>query len=63
VVWHHGTLPLLTGHFPLHNPDDVPQHWPEERFDLIWVLQREGDGYRFSVVPQMLLPGDRPAGD
>jgi hypothetical protein len=59
VVWHHGTLPDLAKHFPLHNPEDVPKAWPEDRFDLIWVLQNEGDAYRFSVIPQMLLPGDR----
>ena len=45
VVWHH----------------DVPKHWPDERFDLIWVLLREpGEelAYRFVAVPQMLLADD-----
>ena len=62
VVWHHGALAQLVGHFPVSNPGDVPVHWPEKRFDLIWVLVREpGDhlAYRFIVVPQGLLVDDR----
>ena len=41
IVWHHGTLSKLVRHFPIVNQDDVPKHWPEERFDLIWVLVRQ----------------------
>jgi broad specificity phosphatase PhoE len=61
VVWHHGALAQLVGHFPVSNPGDVPGHWPEKRFDLIWVLVREpGDqlAYRFIVVAQGLLVDD-----
>ncbi len=61
VVWHHGTMAKIVHHFPLANPDDVPKHWPDERFDLIWLLLRE-DGeplrFRFVAVPQMLLADD-----
>jgi hypothetical protein len=49
------------GHFPAINPDDVPAHWPDERFDLIWVLVRQSRpalGCRFVCVPQMLLAYD-----
>ena len=62
VVWHHGAMAQLVGHFPVSNPGDVPSQWPEERFDLIWVLMREaGDqlAYRFTVVPQGLLVDDQ----
>jgi len=51
----------LVRHFPIVNPDDVPKHWPDERFDLIWVLVRQPGEvltYRFVVVPQMLLADD-----
>lgn len=60
VVWHHGSLPELMGHFQISNAADVPREWPEDRFDLIWVLTRNGDGeqYRFDVVEQGLLHGD-----
>ena len=62
IVWHHGTLAKLVRHFPIVNIDDVPKQWPEERFDLIWVLVRQpwrGTQYRFVVVPQMLLDDDQ----
>ena len=61
IVWHHGTMAKIVRHFPLVNPGDVPHHWPDERFDLIWILLREpGDEllHRFVVVPQMLLADD-----
>ncbi len=57
----HGRSDGVSVRFPLANPDDVPKHWPDERFDLIWLLLRE-DGeplrYRFVAVPQMLLADD-----
>lgn len=61
VVWHHGALPELLSHFPIRNAADVPTAWPEDRFDLIWVLRRAGDEYDFSVVPQMILQQDSTA--
>ena len=63
VVWHHGTLPHLVGGFPISNRDDLPLHWPDDRFDLIWILSREPDAtdYRFSVTTQRLLDGDQGA--
>lgn len=73
VVWHHGELPHLLSQFKIINSDGVPSAWPEDRFDLVWVLQREpgagvgaagatGDEptYRFSISPQLLLAGDKP---
>ena len=37
----------------------VPSAWPEDRFDMVYVLQRSGpDSYAFTQVPQLLLPGD-----
>lgn len=63
IVWHHGTLPRLVGHFPVMNAHDIPQAWPAERFDLIWVLDLQPEPqaeYRFTVVPQLLLGGDSP---
>jgi hypothetical protein len=61
VVWHHGEMAKIVRHFPLINPEDVPHRWPDERFDLIWVLLRQpGDelSYRFVAVPQLLLADD-----
>jgi hypothetical protein len=60
VVWHHGSMSDLLAHFPIRNADDVPRHWPEDRFDLIWVLLSDPDAgaYRFAAVEQALLDGD-----
>lgn len=64
VVWHHGQLVELVHAFPLANPDDVPAAWPDERFDLYWILTSDDTTtspiYRFSIVPQRLLDGDAP---
>ena len=51
----------IVSHFPIINSEDIPKHWPDERFDLIWVLERHPGAelkYRFVVVPQMLLADD-----
>ena len=61
IVWHHGAMAKLVRQFPVANAGDIPQDWPEERFDLIWVLVHEAGPqaeYRFVVVPQMLLGDD-----
>lgn len=58
VVWHHGALPDLLGHLPIRNASDVPKVWPEDRFDVIWVLTQDGDDYIFSSVPQRILQQD-----
>jgi hypothetical protein len=60
VVWHHGSMSDLLAHFPISNVDEVPRHWPDDRFDLIWVLRRDPDAveYRFLSLGQALLDGD-----
>ncbi len=61
IVWHHGAISTLVGQFPVANLHDIPQEWPEKRFDLIWILVRvpgQELSYRFVIVPQMLLADD-----
>jgi hypothetical protein len=42
----------------------LPVKWPGKRFDLVWILDRADEGWRFSQIGQLLLPGDtRPAVD
>ena len=63
VVWHHGRMVDLVSSFPLANPADVPATWPDDRFDLYWILVREPGPpltYRFHAAPQLLLDGDAP---
>lgn len=64
VVWHHGSMPQLLAQFPLADPASVPTAWPEDRFDLIWCLERTSSGdYRFSAAAQDLLADDAPLSD
>jgi len=58
IVWHHGSIPDFVRAFPISNPSDVPSTWPEERFDVIWALEPEGDTFRWQTIPQQLLEGD-----
>lgn len=61
IVWHHGGLADLVRHFDLVNDGDVPDAWPEDRYDLFWILTREpGDSetFRFAALPQRLFGGD-----
>jgi len=39
----------------------VPQTWPDDRFDLVWVFEPAPTpgGFRLHQVPQLLLAGDR----
>ena len=63
VVWHHGSLPEFLAQLPLSDPTRVPKAWPEDRFDLIWVLTDDGSGhYVFQQVAQDLLSGDTATG-
>jgi hypothetical protein len=60
VVWHHGSMPEVISLLPVSNRGDIPAHWPDDRFDLIWVLTRDesAQAYRFAEVEQALLDGD-----
>lgn len=60
IVWHHGSIPAFIRSFPLANPEQVPREWPEDRFDLIWVLVPSGEGYAWHQIEQDLLHGDAP---
>ena len=60
VVWHHGSIPALMKHFGIANSHEIPNEWPEDRFDLLWVLTRESstDLFTWQSVNQSLLHGD-----
>jgi len=60
VVWDHGHIPTLARAFPLQPGVDVPDSWPDDRFDLYWVLTPGQQGYSLQVLPQELLAGDAP---
>ena len=68
VCWEHAAMPpivsALLRRLPVARKSAaaVPADWPEPRFDLVWVFDRNPTSrdYRFSQQPQLLLAGDRP---
>ena len=61
ICWQHEDIPAIAANIPLSN-GPVPQEWPGNRFDVVWVfdLQAATEKYSFSQVPQSLLAGDLP---
>ena len=59
VSWEHSRIAECVAVLP--NPPQVPDKWPSDRYDLVWVLDRAGDGWTFRALPQHLLAGDGPA--
>jgi hypothetical protein len=57
VSWHHEAMHKIAEHLGQVNPTP-PQHWPHDRFDVIWTFTPEHNGWRFTQIPQLLLPGD-----
>jgi hypothetical protein len=61
VAWEHKRIPLIAGRL-VADPATVPQTWPDDRYDLVWVLEpseARQPGFRLRQVPQLLLAGDR----
>ena len=56
ISWEHHRIPDVVALLP-HTPV-APAKWPDERFDMVWVLDGDGEGWKFSQIPQMLLAGD-----
>ena|ERR1700736_1895082 len=59
ICWQREYIPQIAAHI-LGNQKKVPQVWPEDRFDLIWVFDRGRSSTKFSFkqVSQRLLTGD-----
>jgi hypothetical protein len=59
IAWEHEAVPDIANRI-LGNATACPQKWPDARFDLVWVLDRQpaSGGWSFAQVPQMLLAGD-----
>jgi broad specificity phosphatase PhoE len=57
IAWEHNTIPDIAA--ALTGDDTIyPKKWHDARFDLVWVLDRPGSAWKFTQVPQMVLPGD-----
>ncbi len=62
VSWQHEDIPAIAGAI-MGNSTSVPQTWPGNRFDVVWVfdLDPSSNHYTFKQVPQCLLAGDLPS--
>ena len=61
IVWHHNHICLLAK--AIAGPQlECPTHWPDDRFDVIWILEHGAHAgkWTFFQVAQRLLPDDRP---
>ncbi len=61
IAWEHHLIPSLANML-LGNTSTAPQLWPDERFDIVWVVEQVpgGQAGSFRQVPELLLAGDRP---
>jgi hypothetical protein len=46
VCWQHDDIPAI-GNLIMGDATSVPQQWPEDRYDLVWVFSRNGRRWRF----------------
>jgi hypothetical protein len=57
ICWQHGELPAVATALPNVAPTP-PAAWPDDRYDLVWVLTPAADGWSFHQIPELLLDGD-----
>ena len=59
IAWEYQAIPLI-GNSIIGNNSSCPQIWSENRFDIVWVFDADGDSgeWDFHQVPQRLLAGD-----
>ena len=57
IAWEHDAIHLIANEI-MGDTTSVPQTWPDDRFDMIYVFTLVGNKYEFSQVPQMALVGD-----
>lgn len=59
VCWQHEYIPKIANYI-LGNETTAPQDWPGDRFDMVWIFDRDRatSRYSFQQVPQSLLMGD-----
>lgn len=56
IAWSHGHIPKIAS--AIAPEASLPEEWPEDRFDLVWVFDRSSKKVTFTQVPQQLLAGD-----
>jgi hypothetical protein len=65
ISWQHAAIPRIAALIVASAPplEPIAPSWPEDRYDLVWVLTAPAAAgrWRFAQVPQLLLAGDRAA--
>jgi broad specificity phosphatase PhoE len=61
VAWEHKRIPLIAARLAA-DPSLVPTVWPDDRYDVIWVLTASPSNGELVLrqIPELLLHGDRP---
>ncbi|WP_233808994.1 histidine phosphatase family protein [Paraburkholderia sp. HP33-1] len=57
IAWEHKRIPEMA-RMLVARGETVPD-WPDDRFDMVWVLSRAGAEWSLTQVPQMLLASDQ----
>lgn len=57
VAWRHEQIATIIAGLGTITPPP-PSNWPENRYDMVFVLTRSSGGWTFEQVPQVLLAGD-----
>ncbi len=57
IGWEHESIEAIIDQMGTITPAP-PKDWPGDRFDMVYVFDRDGAGWNFTQVPQMLLSGD-----
>jgi hypothetical protein len=62
ICWEHDHIPSLASSLPTVAGTAIPEQWPGDRFDVIWVFTLVPGTtpplYSFTQIPQQLLSGD-----
>lgn len=59
ICWEHHLIPSIANML-IGDTTSAPQIWPDDRFDVIWLIDASGPGRSpgFRQVPERLLDGD-----
>jgi broad specificity phosphatase PhoE len=60
IAWKHDATRIIAN-LLLADKTTAPQHWPYDRYDVVWVFDRRDGRFAFTQIPQLLLAGDSAA--
>lgn len=62
LCWEHKNIPALARALAPRRTDEIPQLWPDDCFDQVWVLRSHAGEWEphFGQIAQLVLAGDSP---